>query len=143
MFNKLLQMHQYSYWAYGGQFIKERKSVNILVLAVIHIVFLTLRLILHLHWLPMVAFTACPSLLFAYWLVILTKKFSSDILNFFGKISLESYVLNTSLPGVLMTIPILANTSAELIRYLLVIIIGVALSYPVNQLANYIRAKIN
>ena len=90
----------------------------------------------------MVVFAACPSVIIACCLIRLLNLQTNKTLLFFGSITLESYLFNTSLPGVFKLIPALATPSMDPVRYLLVLIVGIVLSIPVNHLAKAINKSL-
>ena len=127
---------------WSAKYINQGFHVSIIGILAIHIILAVIRLIFHAHWFSMVVFAACPSVIIACCLIRLLNLQTNKTLLFFGSITLESYLFNTSLPGVFKLIPALATPSMDPVRYLLVLIVGIVLSIPVNHLAKAINKSL-
>lgn len=123
-------------WA--GKYIMLKKNINLLYLLLIHVVAIVIRLLFDLKILPMVIFTVCPSVLFGCYLVRWFYQLRS-LFKFFGVISLESYLFNVSLPGLLICIPTIGTNIYAPYRYLLVVVIGILFSKPVHNYSKMIE----
>lgn len=123
---------------WSGKYIKSKSKINLFYLLLVHVVLMLIRLVFDLKIIPMVIFAVCPSVLIGCYVV---RYFTSlkSLFNFFGGISLESYLFNTLLPGLLICIPIICNNSYDSYRYLLVVVIGVALSKPMHVLSKRVE----
>ena len=125
---------------YSGWYIMKERSVNLLWLLLIHVVAFVLRLELNLSIISMVCFTICPSVVLGCYVVKYLKKMK-PVFKWFGSISLESYLFNVSLPGILRSIPCICTSCYAPLRYLLVVLIGVVLAKPMHNLSKKIECS--
>ena len=114
-----------------AKYISQKISINLLHPIFLFLLIFIIRLYFDLKIFPMVIFTVFPSIIIGCFLVYLFSSLKS-LFTYFGDISLESYLFNVSLPGVLLCIPFLNSEINSLHRYILVIVIGVILSMPVH-----------
>lgn len=126
---------------YLAPYIKNNKSINWLNISIIGILlFILCSKISILQFIPRLLFLL--PLAIAVPVLFIDKIFYIKSFSFMGKISLESYLTNVYLGVVLkqyghLIIPEKYQTG-NYIQYLLVVILGIAISYLTNKLSNII-----
>ena len=123
-------------WA--GKYIVLNYRADILLILLIHVIFIVFRSLFDMHYISMVSFAVCPSVIIGCYLVRLLNSMKF-LFVFLGKVSLESYLFNISLPGLLKLIPIICANVYAPYRYILVVIIGLALSKPIHNFSKKIE----
>lgn len=117
---------------------KENKSLSLLYLIVVPIVLIVAMRLLHFGYWP--GFIAVPLVVFLCWLFNYCSAGIKKMFDFFGTISLESYLFNGTLGAILMSIfPKIYASSLNYgcyLHYAMVIVLGTTLAYLVHRLCD-------
>lgn len=124
-------------------YIKKGSSVSLLWLVIVPVVLSAVLKVT--NWGYWASWLCIPVSVILCYVFQYSTSWLNAIWNFFGKISLESYLFNGLMYGVLLTcMPFLNNAPwnyGGFMHYGLVVVVGTVLAYLVNRLCEYILKK--
>jgi len=119
---------------------KEGKNVSLLLVVVFPLIVVVIERLLNFGYWPGMLVLPLVYVLCVFLTAAGTK--IKKTLEFFGKISLESYLFNVSLPSlIILSLPSLYNSpwnKGGFLYYFMVVVVGTLLSYIVNKLSTRI-----
>lgn len=124
-------------------YAKEDKNVSLVWMVIIPLIVVAAMRLLHFGYWP--GFLVLPLVVFSCCILRHTGYVVHNILSFFGKISLESYLFNTTIGSVLIFLfPKIHESylnSNGYLHYVAILIIGTLLAFFVNKICERIILK--
>lgn len=134
------------YWL--GKPVSEKKSANMAIWVLIPIVLYVLcKKLPALDWVPRSLLLVIPILFLATFTFDKVGQWFKRPFQFMGKISLESYIANVMLPGILAYIPWVVNgvnlNAGNRLLYLSVVVFGILIACLVHRLSEFLLKRLS
>lgn len=124
-------------------YAKEAKNISMLWMVFLPLIIVCFMRFLHFGYWP--GFLVLPLTFISCIILNKAGQIVKNVLSFFGKISLESYLFNTTIGTVLAySFPAIYKYSINhggYLHYILVLVIGTVLAYSVNKLCKKINSR--
>lgn len=132
------------YWL--GKPVSEKKSANMAIWVLVPVVLYVLcKRLPALDWVPRSLLLVIPFLFLAAFTFDKVGQWFKTPFQFMGKISLESYMANVMLPGILAYVPWVVNgvnlNAGNRLLYLCVVVFGILIAWFVHRAASSIVEK--
>lgn len=134
------------YWL--GKPVSEKKSANMAIWVLIPTVLYVLcKRLPALDWVPRSLLLVIPILLLAAFVFDKVGQWFKKPFQFMGKISLESYMTNVMLPGILAYLPWVVNgvnlNAVNRLLYLSVVVFGILIACLVHRLSEFLLKRLS